>query len=453
MVRIDAYAILKSIMADIPRDELLEEAKKTLKRNSRKNYTVPAADLYPHQWLWDSCFISIGLRHIDVNRAKEEIISLLRGQWSNGMFPNIIFAEGPNHHRERELWRSYLSPYAPDKVATSGITQPPLLAESIVRIGEKLKKTERRTWYNQMYGPLLKYHEWLYRDRDPHNEGLILLLHPYESGLDNTPPWISELRKHSMPWWILAIERFHLEGVINLVRLDTKHVHVNERMSNVDAMAYWSALRRLRRKAYNTEALLSRSLFTVEDLAFNCIFIRANTLLKEIAEFIGKKLPEELLARMEQSEKALEQLWDESQGQYFSRSFVSHKLVEETSVATFLPLYAGIVPEEKVTRLVGLLKNQKWFGTEWPVPSVPVNSPYFDPYKYWQGPTWININWLIIDGLRRHGLNTEAQKLKERTLEMVANSGFAEYFNPLTSEPAGADNFSWTAALTIDFLK
>jgi hypothetical protein len=36
---------------------------------------------------------------------------------------------------------------------------------------------------------------------------------------------------------------------------------------------------------------------------------------------------------------------------------------------------------------------------------------------------------------------------------MVAKSGSAEYFDPLNGEPAGATNFSWTAALTVDFLK
>jgi hypothetical protein len=35
---------------------------------------------------------------------------------------------------------------------------------------------------------------------------------------------------------------------------------------------------------------------------------------------------------------------------------------------------------------------------------------------------------------------------------MVAKSGCAEYFDPLTGEPAGAANFSWTAALTVDLL-
>jgi hypothetical protein len=439
-------------MADVTQDELLEEAKKVLKHNDRGTFTVPAGDLYPHQWLWDSCFAAIGLRHLDIRRAQTELTSLLRGQWSNGMFPNIIF-NSTAEHKERDLWRSYLSPYSPEKIATSGVTQPPLLAEAVVRVGQKMRLSERRTWYQQMYPHLLKYHEWLYRERDPHGEGLVILLHPYESGLDNSPPWISELRKHSMPWWIRIFEKLHLDGLVNLVRRDTRHVPPGQRMSNIEAMGYWAAIHRLRRKAYNSEALLSRSLFAVEDLAYNCMLIRANELLQEIAHTIKEDLPQWLPPRMAKTKEALETLWDESYGQYYSRSFVSHKLIEESSIATLLPFYAGNVPEDKAKRLLELLARKEYFGAEWPLPSVPVSSPSFSEFKYWQGPTWINMNWMIIDGLKRNGYFKEALDLKKRTLELVKRSGCYEYFSPHDGTPAGAANFSWTAALVIDLLK
>ena len=433
--------------------ELLAGAREVLHQNDRKRWTVPAADLYPHQWLWDSCFIAIGLRHLDVERAQTELTSLLRGQWSNGMLPNMIFSAGRQYRRDRELWRSWVSPYSPSAVSTSGITQPPMLAEAVVRVGQKLKLPERRSWYQQMYQPLLAYHQWLYAERDPHHEGLIVLLHPYEGGLDNSPPWISELRKHNMPFWLTLVEKAHLGGVISLARRDTQHTTLNQRMNNIDAAAYWAALHRIRRKAYNSEAILSRSLFTVEDLAFNCILIRANTRLAEIAKTIGQKLPEPLVESIRKTEEVLEQLWDESTGQYYSRSFVSHKLIEEPTIATLIPLYAGCISKERAKRFVELMQNPKWFGSKWPVPSVPLNSPYFDPYQYWQGPSWVNTNWLIIEGLKLYGFDEEAAVLREKTLELVAKSGFAEYFNPKTGEPAGAPDFSWTAALTIDLLK
>ena len=68
----------------------------------------------------------------DVHRAQKELVSLLRGQWHNGMLPNIIFRSEPQYWAERNQWRSWLSPHAPEHVATTGITQPPLIAEAVV---------------------------------------------------------------------------------------------------------------------------------------------------------------------------------------------------------------------------------------------------------------------------------------------------------------------------------
>src|SRR5579862_945804 len=94
--------------------ELLEGAKAVLALNDRGKWTIPHGNLYPHQWLWDSCFIAIGLRHLDVERAQMELRSLLRGQWSNGMLPHMIFNPVANDKKSRQKEQSHLSPYAPD---------------------------------------------------------------------------------------------------------------------------------------------------------------------------------------------------------------------------------------------------------------------------------------------------------------------------------------------------
>src|SRR5690606_14804099 len=139
--------------------DIIEAAKEVLSLNDREGkWTIPADGLYPHQWLWDSAFIAIGLSHYDTERAQQEILSILRGQWANGMVPHMIFDSAVLYRQDREIWRSYVSPYAPDNVATSGITQPPMLAEAIVRIGKKLKLPERRSWYRRIYQALVNYH-------------------------------------------------------------------------------------------------------------------------------------------------------------------------------------------------------------------------------------------------------------------------------------------------------
>lgn len=432
---------------------LLTQAKAVLEMNDRGNYTQPAHGLYPHQWLWDSCFIAIGLRHLDVERAKMELLSLLRGQWHNGMLPNIVFRDDPQYRTDRNIWRSWLSPFAPNDVMTTGITQPPMLAEAVVQVGKKLAWPERRQWYGTVYPALLAYHQWLYKERDPHSEGLILLIHPWETGLDNSPPWMAEMHDHLLPLWIRLIERTKFDRVINLFRRDTRSIPLDQRFSTVEALALFDIQRRLRRKAYNIDKILDHSLFTIEDLVFNSIFIRANVHLREIATSLREDLPDELEQSMKKTEKALEALWDPYTSQYYSRDFITHRLLKIPSIATLLPLYAGTIDKQRAEQLVRLLENDHAFGPAYPVPSVPLNSFWFHPKLYWQGPAWVNMNWLIIDGLKRYGFKDHAAALTETTLEMVKKSGCSEYFDPLTGEAAGADNFSWTAALTIDLLK
>lgn len=431
--------------------DLQKKAEEILKTNDRGSYTQPAHDLYPHQWYWDSCFTAIGLRHVDVKRARTEILSLLRGQWHNGMLPNIIFRSEPAYKLDRDSWRSWVNPFAPDGLATTGITQPPLLAEAVMRIGEKLAWPERRAWYKQIWPHLLAYHEWLYHERDPHKEGLVLQIHPWETGMDNTPPWMAELHEHQLSWWIRAIERFKIDKLITPFRRD-RSVPMDERFSTIEVLALFDVQRRLRRKRYDINRILDHGMFAIEDLAFNSIMLRANQLLQEIAKGIKKEVPARLLENMQRTERALEELWDPYSQQYYSRDFITHKLLKVPSVATLLPLYGGSITKERAATLVKQLENEQAFGPAYPVPSVPVNSFWFDPKKYWQGPTWVNMNWLIIDGLKRYGFDDFAEALRESTLEMVALSGFSEYFDPLTGEPAGGPNFSWTAALTIDLL-
>jgi hypothetical protein len=434
-------------------NDLGSQAKQVLVDNNRHDlYTVPAKGLYPHQWLWDSCFIAIGIRHYDVPRAQQEILSLLRGQWTNGMVPNMVFSKTDKHRRDSNLWRSWQNPNAPDEVATSGITQPPVLAEAIVRIGEKLNITERRMWYQKVFPALVRYHEWLYRERDPHNEGLVLLVHPWESGFDNTPPWMHELHEHSLPFWVGVIRALKLDRVVNAFRRDVKFVPSEQRLSTVDILALYNVQRRLRRKAYDIDRILRHALFTVEDANFNAMLIRANTHLKSIAKDIKEPLPDELKASMKKSEQAFETLWDPYSGQYYSRNFTSHKLIKVPSIATLLPLYAGHITQERAEQLVRMLENKDVFGADFPVPTTPLNSEWYKEMGYWQGPTWINTNWLIADGLRRYGFDKQADVIMTASLALVEESGSYEYFSAKTGEPAGAADFSWTAALTLDFL-
>jgi hypothetical protein len=423
-----------------------------LVKNDRSSHTIPAGGLYPHQWLWDSCFIAIGQRHYDVDRAKVELKSLLRGQWHNGMLPNMILTRDFTGKRGASFWKSDLSINSPDDYATSGITQPPMLAEAIAQVGVKLPKSERLTWYRQMYPALLAYHRWLYKERNIEGNGLVTQVHPWETGLDNTPPWMETIHSEAMPIWIKTVKLLHLDAIITQFRSDRKFALPGERLSTIDALSLYSIQRKLRRNRYDIADIIKHSNLLISDANFNAIFIRANQHLVAIAKAIKKPLPRSLLEKMRQTEESFELLYDPYANHYYSRNVVTKQQVKVPTIASLLALYSGCISKERAKNLVKHLYDKKVFFSQFPVASVPLDSEWFQHHLYWQGPTWINTNWLIIDGLKRYGFEKEAYGLTQQTLELVRKHGSREYFSPKDGSPAGAQDFSWTAALVLDLL-
>ena len=424
-----------------------------LDKNTLEGLVIPAQGLYPHRVLWDSCFIAIGLSNYDLKKAKRQISEYLKAQWSDGMVPHIIFNPQPKYWWDRHLWRSYISPNSVKKLSTSGLTQPPMLAEAVTAIGFKLPKEEKQVWYESNINHLIRYHAWLYENRDPKGDGLITLIHPWETGLDNTPPWLVSLRHQHAPWWINLMTWLKLDKLGDHLRVDNHYVDYRQRSTTIEALRLYDAMRLIRKAKYSRLKVLNKPTFAVADLAYNSIFIRANTLLRQMAEEIGIKLPSELLENMKKSEQALEKLWDSKLESYFSQNVKHNYLLLEDSVSGLLPLYSGVISPERAKKLVEKIKDSTLFNTKYPLPSVPINSKWFKPMRYWQGPTWLNINWLVINGLKQYGFSNEAERLRDLSIELVEKNGFYEYFNPLDGTPAGVKDFSWTAALIIDLIE
>ena len=112
--------------------------------------------------------------------------------------------------------------------------------------------------------------------------------------------------------------------------------------------------------------------------------------------------------------------------------------------AIFAPLFAEILNRSEAKRLVEKhLLNPKEFWTNYPVPTVSIDEPSFDPKGFWRGTTWIAINWFIYKGLLNYGFSDIAKQIQQSSINLIEKSGFREYFNPLTGEGLGAKNFTW----------
>jgi glycogen debranching enzyme len=118
-----------------------------------------------------------------------------------------------------------------------------------------------------------------------------------------------------------------------------------------------------------------------------------------------------------------------------------------------MPLYTDGLSAARRSALLVHCDDERAFKTAYPVPSVPIDRPEYRDLRYWSGPTWVNINWHLIDGLARSGEAQRARDLRRQTLDMVATGGMHEYFSASAGRGLGFDDFAWTAALAIDLIR
>jgi len=417
--------------------DLRARAEAVLRANDRGGYTVPAPTLYPHQWNWDSAFCAIGWAHLDPRRAARELELLLRGQWDDGMIPHIVFNPEAEHYEPGpRAWQTEGAPGAPRTVRTSSITQPPVAATAARFVLERsggdpgVEAALRRVATG-----LERWHAWFEATRDPRGEGLVCLVHPWESGMDNAPRWDAPLA---------AID----PGAIEYRRKDDTVIDSAQRPTRYDYDRYFFLVRERARLRFAPPSPATEP-FLVQDAAVTAIACRAEEDLAWVAEALGVATRASL--RRARLVEGLTKLWDEASGTYADRDLAHDHPLCTQHVAGLMPLFAG-VGSPNVARLLACFESASFGGAPWPVPTVPPTDASFDRRRYWRGPVWINVNWMLVDGLSRAGAAEAAAALASRTIELVATSGFREYFDPLSGEGLGADDFAWTAALTIDLL-
>ena len=111
------------------------------------------------------------------------------------------------------------------------------------------------------------------------------------------------------------------------------------------------------------------------------------------------------------------QLWDETRGFYYDIDFAGN-FSRTSAVTGFLPLLLEDIPEKRVQRLIKKLKDPTQFNTAFPIPSVAVSDPRWST-DMWRGATWINLNYLVIQGLLKQKRKPEAQWLTDKTITYV----------------------------------
>jgi len=407
--------------------ELDRQAQSILTLNDQGNYTVPTKGLYPFQWNWDSALVALGYASFDTDRAWREIETLMRAQWESGMVPHIVFwQDDEGYFPGSKEWGTHHSP------PTSGITQPPVAATIVRKLYERSGDKDRAA---KLIDALDKWHQWFATARDPEQRGLVAIIHPWESGRDNLPDWDKPL------------SFVDTSEVGTYQRRDTQHIDADQRPSETDYDRYMALVRFGRDRNWDDKAIAADSPFWVADVGINAILRRAEYDLACLAETLGNtQLATRAHQRAKRLEKGFEGLWSDELNGYVSLDMHRNEKAQNLSAGSWLAFYAGHVLPDHAEPMIALLNS--WISqVEFAIPSFDPSHELFDSIRYWRGPVWAIINWMIADGLAQNDHDALAERVRRDTETLISTAGFYEYFCPLTAKGGGGDSFSWTAAM------
>lgn len=403
-----------------------------LRENDAGGYTVPSRTLYPFQWLWDSGFCAMGWQTFDEPRAWLELRTLVAAQWADGMIPHIVHHRADTGYTLDHRWWA-----APGPRPSSGITQPPNLATAVRRMLEHaqdrdLAESEARA----LLPALLRFHRWFHSVRDPEASGWVRLLHPWEGGMDDSPVWDAALER---------VPRLPLDRP----RPDTLHVEAAQRPREATYERYAYLVDALRQRGYDGARCVAEAEFAVAAVGVNAILGRADRDLAWLLQRFEMDGIAEIETWIARADAAMQRCWSEALGGFLSQDLISGEPIEVRTFEMFMPLFGRQATAAQASVLAeGLTALGE--RVRYLIPSTHPDEGCFEGRRYWRGPVWVPVNWLLADGFRAYGYGALADRLMRDARALVAGSGLREYYDARSGEGLGGGAFSWTAALLLD---
>lgn len=378
----------------------------TRRGGQRYAYTCPAPPRYRHMWHWDSCFHAIAWRHIDAARARDELRTVLASGRADGFLPHTAFWSAPAGWRRAPLYatRGFLGDWRTETIG------PPLLAFAWEIVAAA--SPDAPAFASEALDALGRHLLWLDRERDPDDDGLLSIIAPDESGLDDSP----------------------------------KYEAAYGRLTH-DRIGYLLLMERGRRARWDARALMERYDHHVEDVWVNVAYALS---LHALARLSGEP---SWAARARRVETALmERCYDERTGLFHDLAGHDERPVTVSTWSSLTPLVLEGIPEHVRIRLVEeQLLDSRRYHAPFGIPSVSMDEPSFNPrwdrFRCWRGPSWMNTAWLLAPAMRGLGYEREAARVIDSMALATERHGFREYYNPLTGEGLGARNFGWSALL------
>jgi hypothetical protein len=355
-----------------------------------EGYTCPNADRYPWQWLWDSAFHAIVWAELGDDRATTELETLLSGQDpETGFVPHVGYQRDPTYLAE--FW---------GRVGWSSITQPPMFGHAVAELIARGVPVSEETIDRAVAGV-----RFLTRSRRRSRGGLVELVHPWESGADDSLRWDDVMGGPE----VSRAARFERKGAL---------LAAVERGPSGAPLA-------------NDDFAIGVASMTAL-VAFNAA---------ELASVTGDG---GLADDAEQFAGALADRWDSGVVTWTDEPLTSGP---GSHRARSLEALTGALVDPTEAHVDGALDqliDPNAHGAPFGPTGVHRAEPAYSPTTYWRGPAWPQLTYLLWVAARRRGRSDVADGLRTAVVRGASASGFAEYWHPDTGVGSGAVPQSWT---------
>ena len=423
-------------------------------------YVVPGGR-FNEMYGWDSYFIVRGL-------LRAGRVDLARGMVDNFFFEIEHYGAMLNANRTYYLTRS----------------QPPFLSSMFVDVYQATPHDQPDTaWLERAYADLNKdYEMWT---RDPHLAGETGLSRYYDFG--DGPP--QEAVKDETGFYRKVAQYFFLhpaeaDGYVIQPRLgfgpllvgDPYSLQVCDASPAISHLVceksrefwlsadYYKGDRSMRESGFDVSfrfGPFGSATHHYAPVCLNSLLYKTEKDLEQISLWLGRADDaKKWNQRAEARKKSITRyLWNPQQGMFFDYDFTTSKLSTYKYATMFYPLWAGLATTDQAKTVVASLKDFERPG------GIPMSTQ--ETGAQWDLPYgWGNIEMIVIEGLRRYGYNTDADRISYEFLSTVAENfrhdgNIREKYNVVTrSSEAHVElgyemnvvGFGWTNAAFLELL-
>jgi putative isomerase len=369
---------------------------------------------YNGQWIWDTMFV---VDLLSILSGREELIrEVFRNYWD---FQARWNREMPEY--ARDMVACMINPDDENWVKFPAYSQIPILAWGVERVYQRNGDKEL---LRQCLGPIERFHEWYWRERDVTDIGLVTV-GAYRGGAVQDARW----------------ETFDYECNLDELKLTRHPARKGEKEGE------W----------YGDICVPGNSAYLI--LGERC--------LMRLAEVMGDHgMAARRKSRIDKAVEAMRKhMWDEAAGLFLSVNRDTLEKIPVGTIGSWIPLTAGVPTEAMAKRMAETLRTPGW-NTPLPVPTVDRNdrrwtsdgrwrddptarSNRLDPKlaQMWRGDVWPATNYQIASGLAAYGYKDLAAEIADRTVANAIQNGISEHYDSVSGKALGVPYLGMTCSI------